>query len=116
MLAPFGSDYCCPCSQSVSFVSLWIKPCCHVCLGALQFPLQFHNEVQRKYKAAVDKFGPNLATWPSSSDPAVAAARRDVLTFVLHVADVSNVLKPRDMAVSWAKRFLQGESLTQRLG
>lgn len=85
------------------FQAAFVFACC--CL-----PLQHHTQGLKNFNAAINKFGPDLATWPSDKNPAVAAARVEVIIFIVHVADVCNVMKPRGQATVSAGRFMQGKN------
>jgi hypothetical protein len=86
------------------------------CCRPIGSTLQHHAQGLRNFHAAVDKFGPDLATWPSDKNPAVAAARLEVLTCLVHVADVCNVMKPRAQAAASAGRFMQGKKQVNGCG
>jgi hypothetical protein len=63
---------------------------------------QGHNQFVADFNQHVAQYGTDLRSWTGD-------ARMCALGMVVHMADISNVAKPRDLAVPWAGNVTVGE-------
>ena len=68
---------------------------------------QSHGQLLHSFSEALQRHGSDLSLW----DP---PSRSLLLQLLLHYVDIANTCKPTRLAVYWAGRILQGESLGQR--